>query len=168
MGETTHRELLRRFNYCPQTGILTHRQVTTNRVKEGDQVGSLHSRGYLHTRLDGKTVKVHRVIWFYQTGQWPDQDIDHIDGDRSNNAWSNLRACSRAQNLQNMKAKNPQSGFKGVVRRGGSYMVRLRANKQTYHVGSFSSAKEAAEAYDQAALQLQGSFAKTNKALGLL
>lgn len=169
MDNITHAYILRRFSYDPVTGVMTHRETTTNRVKVGDPVGHLHhTSGYLQTRLGGKTVKVHRVIWFYQTGAWPSEDVDHIDGNRSNNAWSNLRQCSREDNLHNMRAKNPRSGFKGVVQRGGSFMVRIRTKDKIHHIGSYSSAEVAASAHDEAALRLHGPFAKTNKALGLL
>ena len=168
MTKITHQGLLQLFAYDPLTGVLTHRKTTTNRVKVGDPVGSLHSKGYLHTRLDGKTVKVHRVIWFYQTGQWPKEDIDHKDGVRSNNRWANLREATREQNLHNMKIKDPKSGFKGVVKRGGSFMARIRTKGAVHYIGSYTTAEAAAAAYDYAALRLHGDFARTNKALGLI
>ena len=168
MDELYHTQALEQFSYDRKTGVLTHRKVTTNRVKVGAAVGRISATGYLVTRFQGMTTKVHRLIWLWVTGAWPDGDVDHIDGNRTNNAWSNLRVCSRAQNLHNMRAKNPKSGFKGVVKRGGSFMARVRAQGKAHYIGSFKSAEEAARAYDDAARRLQGEFARTNQALGLL
>ena len=103
------------------------------------------------------------------TGFYPAEDIDHIDGNRSNNIWTNLRLATRRQNLMNQgKRPNNHSGFKGVTSRGNSYAVRFRANGKIVWVGSFPTAKEAAEAYDREVVKHQGDFAKTNRALGLL
>ena len=166
--EISHAEVLRRFDYNPETGILSHRVRTTNRIKVGDPVGHLHSSGYLTTAIDGKAYRLHRLIWFYVTGRWPDHDVDHEDNNRANNAWDNLREGTRTQNLHNMRAKNPASGFKGVLRRDGSFSASIRDHGKRIHLGSFRTGKEAAEAYDAAATALFGEFAKTNKALGLL
>lgn len=168
MTEPTHELVLARYFYDPSSGKLTHRTRNSNRVQIGDEVGNLHVSGYLTTTINGKAYKLHRLIWFYMTGCWPTQDIDHINGNRSHNAWSNLRECSREENLHNMQPKNPRSGLKGVLQRGRSFMVRVRTKGKVHYIGSFRSAKEAAAAYDEAVLHLHKNFARTNASLGLI
>lgn len=71
--------------------------------------------GYLQMNVAGKPYLVHRLIWLWVTGEFPDEDIDHIDGDRLNNKWVNLRQVDRESNLRNMgiRAENT-SGITGV------------------------------------------------------
>ena len=168
MGNVDQHLLKELFDYDQTSGKLVWKRPLSKRIKKGDFAGSIHSRGYTHVGIFGKTYKAHRLIWLYMTGSWPTLDIDHIDGNRSNNAWKNLRQCTRDRNCQNQVAKNPKSGFKGVVQRGNSFMVRIRTKGKYHHVGSYPSAEEAAQAYDAASLKYHGQFAKTNKSLGLL
>src|SRR5690606_11618117 len=70
--------------------------------------------GYREVGIDGRLYKAHRVIWLYIAGEWPDE-IDHINGDRSDNRFANLRAVSRAENMRNKRSyKNNRSGQNGV------------------------------------------------------
>jgi hypothetical protein len=118
---------------------------------------------------DQITGKLTHVADKWMTGVIPSQDIDHEDRHRANNVWTNLREGSRSQNLTNQGLKhNNRSGFKGVTSRGNSHSVRFRVNRKVIHIGSFSTAKQAAEVYDWEVVKYQGVYAKTNKSLGLL
>lgn len=88
--------------------------------------------------------------------------VDHIDGNRLNNQRANLRVCSNSQNLQNRGAQaNNSSGFKGVTwnKHQRKWHARIRVGPKNKHLGSFTSASEAGEAYRAAALLFHGEFA---------
>jgi len=71
--------------------------------------------GYRKGSVLMKNLYAHRVIWAMQTGSWPDSDIDHINGDRADNRWSNLRSVSRSVNAKNACLRsNNTSGQMGV------------------------------------------------------
>jgi hypothetical protein len=98
-------------------------------------------------------------------------EVDHINGDPRDNRRSNLRFVTKAQNQMNRTSVAASSGFKGVVRnkKGWAASINKRANgvKTRYHLGTFKTPEEAAKAYDRAAIELFGEFAKTNAALEL-
>jgi hypothetical protein len=100
--------------------------------------------GYRQGAIQGRTMRAHRVIWMMMTGARPPDDIDHIDGDRSNNRWGNLRSATRSQNMHNMKmVDRNKSGATGVVRQGGRWVARLRVDGKHLYLGSFGDLEEA-------------------------
>lgn len=108
------------------------------------------------------TMRMHRVIL-----SAPDEmQVDHINGDSLNNKRSNLRLCTRAENGRN-RGPNPnnKTGFKGVR---FNKRNRERPYYAQIHLGCYKTAKEAARAYDIAAIEHYGEFALTNETLGLL
>ncbi len=146
-------KLLReQFDYAPETGLLTRRTRTSNRVKIGDVVGSLAAGGYLLGTFLGRRYYVHRLIWCWVNGDWPDKDIDHINGVRSDNRLSNLRAASRSENLQNRKSASARSstGLLGVKRNRNRFQARISVNGRNISLGCFATAEMAHAAYVQA------------------
>lgn len=149
------------FNYDPDSGILTWKGG--GRAAEGSTAGHL-SNGYLTVRF-GSTCKypsaiaVHRVAWALHHGQWPDSDIDHINGDRADNRASNLRLATRSQNLLNQPARSyNKTGFKGVYRSGSGFIARMTANRKKVYLGYFKTAEAAHDAYEAAAKACHGEF----------
>lgn len=96
--------------------------------------------------------------------------MDHINGNTLDNRKKNLRLCTNQQNVASQhKLKKNESGFKGISKNKiGIWRARLRVNYKEIYIGSFHTAKEAAEAYDKAAIKYFGEFALTNKMMGLL
>ncbi len=108
---------------------------------------------------------LHRAIMSAPAGF----EVDHIDGDGLNNQQSNLRLCTRAENMQNQRRQtDTASGFKGVHRNHNKWRARIKTSEQSLNLGTFESKFDAARAYDEAAIRLFGEFARTNAALGLL
>lgn len=106
----TRAEICSLLHYCPESGILTWiNPPSPSPVKVGDVAGRTHRTGYVRLKLQGVEFAAHRIAWFMQIGEWPEADIDHIDGNRSNNAWANLRAATRQENSRN------RHGTKGVM-----------------------------------------------------
>ena len=111
------------------------------------------------------TVLMHRELLGFPKG-----DVDHRDGDTLNNKRDNLRVSTRSQNCANQKIRRTNtSGFKGVSwkqwrdgRNSGAWAARISVNYKRLHLGYFSTAEEAARAYDAAAQHHFGEFAKLN------
>lgn len=117
----------------------------------------LSGQRYAVTRLGGKLVAMHR---FLMPGQ---PRIDHCDGDRLNNTRANLRVASASQNSMNMRKKaGASSQFKGVSKLGNVWWARIKANGKARSLGTHHCEVEAARAYDRAARQFFGEFARLN------
>jgi hypothetical protein len=107
------------------------------------------------------TIFMHRVITDASRGM----DVDHIDGNGLNNTRSNLRVCSRSENLRNQRLHSDNtSGFKGVSyhKRDRKWQARIRVNGKQHFLGYFDTPEAAARAYDTAALHYFGEFARLN------
>lgn len=105
-------------------------------------------------------VYAHREIINAEKGM----DVDHINGDRTDNRKSNLRLCTRSQNLQNMGSKPGTSSYKGVswAKDRQKWRVSLRVNNKNINVGDFENEEEAALAYNVAASRAYGEYARLN------
>lgn len=119
------------------------------------------------TPQKGRTVRMHRLIMDCPKGI----EIDHIDGNGLNNRRSNLRYCNRSENCRNRRtSKNTSAIYKGVSfhRASNKYRAKIGINNKHIWLGVFENPIDAAKAYDNAAIELHGEFALTNKKLGLI
>ena len=135
--------------YCADTGVFTW-NVNKNRVSIGDVVGFVTSKGYLATKIHGKCYFLHRLAWFYVYGQWPKNQIDHINGEKKDNRIENLRDVSGAQNCQNQTGprKTNKTQLQGVsVDKNKKYHAQLMINRRVFRLGSFDSPEQAHEVY---------------------
>jgi hypothetical protein len=136
-----------------------------NSKHAGKKAGMTCPRGYvyIHIRGHGKYL-AHRLAWLIVTGHWPHGEIDHCNGDPSNNAWYNLRGASRAENAANRGVqKNSSSGVKGVYWRQDKqkWTAQIAMNRKVRKLGYFSTKDAAKAAYDKAAREIHGEFART-------
>jgi len=134
------------FDYNSESGLLTHRGARDG-VASGSVVGSEDSDSYISVSVLKKTYMAHRVIWLYQYGYFPENEIDHINGNVSDNRICNLREVSRSCNMQNRcKLKNNTSGFSGVkyvkTRRLWSADITMRGKRS--FLGLYSNKLDAA------------------------
>ncbi|UEM08132.1 HNH endonuclease (plasmid) [Skermanella rosea] len=114
-------------------------------------------------KIDNRNLQEHRVIWALVHGAWPEKVIDHRDGDATNNRFSNLRECEQWQNSVNAKMRRDNtSGFKGVSyhKRTRRYTAAIQQKGKLHYLGLFSTAEEASAAYQKAATELHGDFAR--------
>lgn len=122
------------------------------------------SGGYYRGHLLGKTHLLHRVAMALIVGDWSFDYVDHINGNRLDNRSCNLRPCSNVENIRNSMSRGGSSAYKGVSfhKQNRNWIASITANYKTRHLGSFQSEIEAALAYDDAAREIHGDFARTN------
>lgn len=109
-------ELLKEhLTYDSETGLFVWNKWNGGRSVKGSLAGDIHPGGFRRIAVCGKRYKAHRLAWLYMTGEFPKHEIDHINGDPSDNSWSNLREVSHSENMRNMKRhKTNTSGQTGV------------------------------------------------------
>lgn len=162
----TQERLKELLTYSPETGLF-YWLAKRGRRQTKRPAGTKTHYGYNGIRVDGVTYGAHRLAILYVTGAMPIADVDHIDGDVSNDRLSNLRECTHGQNQKNMKRHaDNSSGFKGVytATKGRSWFAQIHSDGVLHYLGSFSTKDEAAAAYDGAAMSLHGEFARLNEA----
>ena len=110
--------------------------------------GSLMSLGYVLISVQKKKYLAHRLAVLFMTGVWPDE-VDHEDGVRNNNRWTNLRARDHTFNQQNIKRakKSNGSGVLGAFTVGKRFKSSIRVRGRVLHLGYFDTAEEAGAAY---------------------
>ena len=141
------REIL---NYNPTTGIFTWKVRNAKCVHIGDVAGCKEKRiGYITIGVDGQIHKAHRLAWRYMTGNWPIKFIDHINGNKSDNRFENLREVREDGNAQNIRKPNKRnkSGFLGVIRFQNKWRANITVNGKTRRIGDYNTPEEAHQAY---------------------
>ena len=119
--------------------------------------------GYVNVKIYGKLYRGHHIAWLFMTGEWPplDSDIDHVDRNRSNNAWTNLRLATRAQNNVNTAGRRDnKSGHPGVSFRKDTekWHARITIGGRVVLLGNFARIEDAIAARRVAETTAYGSF----------
>ena len=140
-SQLTQERLKKLFKYEPETGLFIRLVSTNNRVKVGDVAGNARADGYIKIRVDFDMHYAHRLAWLYMTGHWPTQKIDHINGNKSDNRWANLRDVSDAINLQNIEPRD------GVFANGNRWATRITVNGKKIPLGSYQDRWRASAVY---------------------
>ncbi len=153
--------------YCPDTGKFTWKDRPDIPPKayrrRGKPAGTRNKDGHVVIEIAGFKYPAHRIAWATVTGVWPIKDIDHINGDRADNRWSNLREATRQENLRNMKRRpNNKSGFKWVswCKATNSWKAQIRMLGTNRHIGCFKTPEEAHKAACEAAKKHHKEFAR--------
>lgn len=161
----TQRRIRELLDYDTDTGLLRWRTSHSPRARAGALAGTaIDSGGYHVIGVDRIIYRVHRIVWFWMTGTWAVEQVDHINGNRIDNRWTNLRAASWDENSRNRKQhRSNKAGYKGVRRTDAlvpSWKAIITHNHKVYHLGTFRSPELAAQAYNVAAMKLFGEFAR--------
>jgi len=126
------------------------------------------SQGYVYVLVGTRWTPLHRFLLLGSTTP-PAMEVDHVNGNRLDNRYCNLRTCTRSQNQQNrgkpqLSSRAASSQFKGVRRHraSGKWAAQIGTNSKNRHLGLFKTEREAALAYDHAAVLLFGPFARLN------
>lgn len=148
------------LNYDPQTGIWTWAITKSRRMPKGKRAGTIRSKdGREVIKLDGVDYLAYRLAWLYMTGEWPKDQIDHINVDKSDSRFGNLRQATRSQNHAN-KPSPRKNGLKGTQQRGRRWSARIKVNQRVIHLGSFDTQEAAHDAYCTAARLHFGEYAR--------
>lgn len=148
-SDLTAQRLRDLLHYDPETGCFT-RRIAHYGSPAGARVGSRHNEGYIRLHVDGRSYLCHRLAWLYVTGAWPTHDIDHLNGNRSDNRFANLRGVTRAVNLQNqrlVRSNNKHSSLLGAFKKRGRWESKIRVDGAYRHLGVFDTPEEAHAAY---------------------
>lgn len=114
-----------------------------------------NGKGYHQGGIFYRIIDAHLVIWAIVNGEWPTLHIDHVNGDKADNRWRNLREVTNAENLKNKPLyKNNSSGHSGIYREGGKWSARMFANGTTIRLGNFNNLADAVKARRQAQAEM--------------
>jgi hypothetical protein len=142
----------RLFDYNPVTGHVYWKIPRGYKIKAGDRAGCIY-RDYRWIHYRGKSYLEHRLIWLWMTGQYPADHIDHINHDKIDNRWCNLRSVSEAVNHRNKPLyRSNTSGTAGVTwdKQKQQWHAYIRYNKKLTHLGFFDELSDAVLARQQA------------------
>lgn len=162
-------ELLQKLvRYDPETGKIFwrkrpeimfatrgHAGTWNTRFAEKEAFTAHDNAGYRVGKICGKSYRAHRVAWAVQFGSWPEDQVDHINGNPSDNRLENLREVDHAENAKNRAiGSDSTSGVMGVCwyKRDSKWMAHIRENGKFINLGCFNdfhdavSARKAAEA----------------------
>lgn len=152
----TYEELTTLFSYDESDSAkpLVRKTTTSPNAKQGMRAGGFDkSNGYYNVYINKNKYKLHRLVWLYKTGSWPKDQIDHINRNRSDNRFSNLRDVTNAGNKKNTtRRKDNTTGVTGVTYFKDCKMWRARINVDNKRVslGLFQDKESAAIARAEA------------------
>lgn len=140
------------LDYDAETGVFTWASSPNRNDLVGKTAGGVTERGYIKIRIDGIKHRAHRLAWLYVHGRWPEDRIDHINGDSTDNRIANLREARQFENGQNRKAsKSSAAGLLGVSKQAyGKWVAVICLRRKRYNLGSFNTPEEAHQAYVKA------------------
>lgn len=139
-----------RLSYDRETGVIARKKPYGNRP-----LGTV-SDGYLYIKIFDRRVAAHRLAWFLGTGSMPLHDIDHINGNRLDNRFENLRDVPRRTNQENKRptSQSNKTGYMGVYAHYGKWRAKIQVGGRTVLLGIHATPEAAHEAYLQAKRQL--------------
>lgn len=137
------------LSYNSVTGEITWKiNPNLGYTKAGDIAGTVDNKGYIVISVGYKRYKAHRLAWYLYHGQWPKNQIDHIDQNKQNNAINNLRDVTQQINQSNTSVrKDSTSGYKGINwnKKRKKWQVRIQIDGKRKELGFFDNIQSAAE-----------------------
>lgn len=150
------------LSYNAESGVLIWSKGRSDRI--GKNAGNVDSSGYRKIMVGGINFRAHRLCWMLAYGEYPNEEIDHINSIKDDNRLTNLRQATRSQNCMNMKLRSDnKSGFKGVYWREHAkrFTASIWKDGKRKTLGYFDTAEQAHKAYVQASINVHGEFANT-------
>jgi hypothetical protein len=161
-AKVSQERLKQLLSYSLDTGLF-YWLVNKGRARVGDVAGKINPKdGYLYIGIDNKHYPAHRLAFLYVVGVFPPQEVDHINGLRLDNRYSNLRHATPSQNQHNKGVySNNTTGFRGVIyieaNDNYSAVIQVKGQKRI-RVTGFKTPEEASKKYQELAAQLHGEY----------
>ncbi len=153
------------LDYNLETGIFI-RKSSYHKNRIGKVAGGLMKNGYINITLYYKHYYAHRLAWFWVTGKWPKNQIDHINNKRDDNRWCNLREANQTQNNGNsLLSRKNTSGYRGIswCEARKKWQVGIHINNKRKALGRYKNLKDAIKVYNKAAIKHFGEYATLNE-----
>lgn len=159
--DITREIMAKHLSYDPETGLLTWVRERNGKSGTGQVAGCVAHNGYIRIHLWYRRYHAHRIAWLLMTGAWPKEQIDHINRNRADNRFVNLREATAFQNSCNKARKEVQGVYRFPDKaRKFPYRAMIQVKGKRYYLGYFATREEARAAY-QAAVELHhGEFAR--------
>ena len=120
----------------------------------GKIAGYVNGRGYRHITILKVNYKAHRIAWALSFGEWPNGEIDHINGDKLDNRIANLRVVDRTENSRNQRLRrDSKSGIVGVSFYRGNWIARIKVGRKSIELGQFETQQAAVDARNKASTE---------------
>jgi hypothetical protein len=143
----TQDELKLHVEYNPVTGIFIRLICRTKPYLIGQPCTSTDAQGYIRIAINGERYKAHRLAFLYMTGTWPEKEVDHINRDKTDNSWDNLRDATKSENMRNQhRADDATHGVYYVCnsrKTSDGYVVKLRVDGTQKYFGYRSTLEDA-------------------------
>jgi hypothetical protein len=131
------------LNYDASRGEFFWKKRLGPRCVLSKKIGSQTSAGYVKVMICRKHYLLHRLVWLFETGEWPAVELDHINGVRNDNRFVNLRLADRSINTQNRHAY----GGVSYDTQKNSWRARITTNGKCTYLGRYKTEDEARRAY---------------------
>lgn len=154
------------LDYDAETGLFTWRRDRGGMAFAGTVAGAVNNKGYREIMVDRVRHKAHRLAWLYVTGQWPADQIDHINGQRDDNRFANLREADNTLNCRNQsRPRSNTSGHKGVSwhKKMGKWTAHIRSEYRCIWLGAFDRIEDAIAARREAETRMFGDFRRADE-----
>ena len=157
----TQARLKELLHYDPETGHFTWRMRVGARALAGQRAGCISNRGYVEIWIERRIYKAHRLAFLYMTGGFPPAETDHINRDRSDNRWANLRPATPLENSANKGLlRTNTSGYRGVTwfKPYQKWMARATIHGKSRFLGYFDAPEEASRVAEARRKEHHGEF----------
>lgn len=160
MKSLPYKRLRAVLRYDRRSGVFTWIRPPKQHPRMLGKVAGCKATGYVMIKIDGVKYGAHRLAWLYVRGRMPSKRMDHRDGNPFNNAISNLRQATQAQNIANARRVAGKGLPKGVRRNSRKFAARITFKGRQITLGNFKTPEEASAAYARKAKDLYGEFAR--------
>jgi hypothetical protein len=149
----TKKQLEPLLAYAPEEGAFYWRIDNRHpKARKGMRAGRVNALGRAQIGVARKQLFVHKLVWLFETGVWPTEMIDHINGDPLDNRFKNLRLSNHRLNGQNQKAHRPKNKSTQLLgaswhKRHNRFISFIKIDGVKKHLGYFDTAQEAHAAY---------------------
>lgn len=142
------------LDYDQETGVFRWREKYCRSVLPGRIAGRTCGKGYRSISIKGKHYASHRLAWLHVYGEWPANQIDHINRDKTDNRIDNLRDVTGSENCRNRSCKyGHKTSARGVTRHKSGWQAQICVSKRkSKYLGLFATEAEASNIYQAARL----------------